>query len=179
MKFSLKWLGDFIEVKQFLEEPENLAKALTTAGLEVESFEDQKDRLKNVVIAQLESVEKHPQADRLTLCKVSTGSKIYSVVCGAKNHKRGDKVVLAKPGAVLPGGFSIKKTRIRNIDSEGMLASKTELGLNLDSGKSFIESSKQSTVETGLDSEKEKSFIESSKKAVTEPGLDTNNQKTF
>ena len=109
MKFSLKWLGDFIEVKQFLEEPENLAKALTTAGLEVESFEDQKDRFKNVVIAQLESVEKHPQADRLTLCKVSTGSKIYSVVCGAKNHKRGTKWSWPSRERFSPGAFPSKK----------------------------------------------------------------------
>ena len=130
MKFSLKWLGDFIEVKSFLKDPESLAETLTQAGLEVESFEDQKAVFKNVVIAELKSVEKHPQADRLTLCKVSTGSESYSIVCGAKNHKAGDKVALAKPGAVLPENFVIKKTRIRNIESEGMLASRKELGLD-------------------------------------------------
>lgn len=132
MKFSLKWLGDFIEIKPFLEDPESLARALTQAGLEVESFEDQKADFKDLVIAELQSVEKHPQADRLTLCKVSTGSESYSIVCGAKNHKVGDKAVLAKPGAVLPGDFIIKKTRIRNVESEGMLASRTELGLDLE-----------------------------------------------
>ena len=128
MKFSLKWLADFIEVKEFFKEPENLVKTLTQAGLEVDSFEDQKAQFKNVVVAQIESVEKHPQADRLTFCKVSTGENSYSIVCGAKNQKAGDKVVLARPGAILPGNFVIKKSRIRGIDSEGMLASRTELG---------------------------------------------------
>ena len=128
MKFSLKWLADFIEVKEFFKEPEKLVKTLTQAGLEVDSFEDQKAQFKNVVVAQIESVDKHPQADRLTLCKVSTGEDSHSIVCGAKNQKAGDKVVLAKPGAVLPGDFTIKKSRIRGIDSEGMLASRTELG---------------------------------------------------
>ena len=129
MKFSLKWLGDFIDIKQFLENPKRLAEVLTQAGLEVDSFEDQRAGFKNVVVALIDSVEKHPQADRLTLCKVSVESDIYSIVCGAKNHKAGDKVVLAKPGAVLPGDFLIKKTRIRGIESEGMLASRKELGL--------------------------------------------------
>ncbi len=128
MKFSLKWLGDFIDTTGFFDEPENLAKTLTEVGLEVDSFEDQKTKFKNIITAKIESVEKHPQADRLTLCKISTGSKNYSIVCGAKNHKEGDKVVLAKPGAVLPGNFIIKKSRIRGIDSEGMLASRSELG---------------------------------------------------
>lgn len=132
MKFSLKWLGDFIEVGNFFNEPENLAKALTQAGLEVESFEDQKAQFKNIVIAQIESVKKHPQADRLTVCKVSTGAESYSVVCGAKNHKRGDKVVLAKPGAILREDFLIKKSRIRGIDSEGMLISRAELGFEVE-----------------------------------------------
>ena len=128
MKFSLKWLGDYIEVKQFFDEPESLAKTLTQAGLEVDSFEDQKDQFKNLIVAQIENVEQHPQADRLTVCKVSTGSNSYSIVCGAKNHKAGDKAVLALPGAVLPGDFAIKKSRIRGVESEGMLASRLELG---------------------------------------------------
>ena len=130
MKFSLKWLGDFIEVKQFFNEPEILAQTLTQAGLEVDAFEDQKAQFENLVVAQIESVEKHPQADRLTICKVSTGDKSHSIICGAKNHKVGDKVVLAKPGAILPGDFKIKKSRIRGVESEGMLASRSELGFD-------------------------------------------------
>ncbi|MDE0092430.1 MAG: phenylalanine--tRNA ligase subunit beta [Oligoflexia bacterium] len=128
MKFSLKWLGDFIEVQPFFKDPGQLATALTQSGLEVDAIEDQKAQFKNVVTAQIESIQKHPQADRLTVCKVKTDKQTYSIVCGAKNHKAGDKVVLAKAGSVLQGDFKIKKSRIRGIDSEGMLASRSELG---------------------------------------------------
>ena len=128
MKFSLRWLADFISAERFFNEPEKLTGRLTQAGLEVDSYEDQKAQFKNVIVAKIESVEKHLQADRLTLCQVFTGEKIYSIVCGAKNHKAGDKVILALPGAILPGDLKIKKTRIRGIDSEGMLASRRELG---------------------------------------------------
>ena len=130
MKFSLKWLSDFIETEGFFKKPSQLSAALTQSGLEVDSFEDQKAQFANVVTAQIESIEKHPQADRLTVCKVKTDSQAYSIVCGAKNHKQGDKVVLAKAGAVLPGDFKIKKSRIRGMDSEGMLASRSELGFD-------------------------------------------------
>ena len=105
-----------------------MAERLTQAGLEVEALEDQKARFQNVVVAQIDSAKKHPHADRLSLCQVSDGSKTYSIVCGAKNYKPGDKAVLARPGAILPGDFKIKKARLRGIDSEGMLASKKELG---------------------------------------------------
>ena len=130
MKFSLNWLGDFIEVQPFFKDPSQLAIALTQSGLEVDAFEDQKAQFANVVTAQIESVQKHPQADRLTVCQVKTKAQTYSIVCGAKNHKAGDKVVLAKAGAVLPGDFKIKKSRIRGVDSEGMLASCSELGFD-------------------------------------------------
>ena len=130
MKFSLKWLGDFIEVQPFFKEPNQLATVLTQSGLEVSAFEDQKAQFKHVVTAQIESVQKHPQADRLTVCQVKTNSQTYSIVCGAKNHKAGDKALLAKVGAILPGDFKIKKSRIRGVDSEGMLASRSELGFD-------------------------------------------------
>ena len=130
MKFSLKWLGDFIETGIFFKDPSQLATALTQSGLETDAFEDQKAQFENIVTAQIESVEKHPQADRLTICKVKTDTHTYSIVCGAKNHKAGDKVVLAKIGAILPGDFQIKKSRIRGVDSEGMLASRSELGFS-------------------------------------------------
>ena len=151
MKFSLKWLADFIEVEAFFKEPSKLATALTQSGLEVEAFEDQKAQFANVVTAQIESIQKHPQADRLTVCQVKTNIQTYSIVCGAKNYKAGDKVVLAQIGAVLPGDFKIKKSRIRGVDSEGMLASRSELGFdskeegiwilpeNTELGKSFAE----------------------------------------
>ena len=128
MKFSLNWLGDFIEVKDFFNEPQKLVTALTEAGLEVDSFEDQRSKFKNIISAELKSVKKHPQADRLTLCEVWTGRQTRSIVCGAKNHKVGDQVVLALPEAILPSGMKIKKSRIRGVESAGMLASREELG---------------------------------------------------
>ncbi|MCY4321933.1 MAG: phenylalanine--tRNA ligase subunit beta [Bdellovibrionaceae bacterium] len=151
MKFSLKWLSDFIEVDSFFEDPSKLAVALTQSGLEVDAFEDQKAQFKNVVTAKIKSVKKHPQADRLTLCEVQTDKQTYSIVCGAKNHKQGDNVILAKVGAILPGDFKIKKSRIRGVDSEGMLLNRSELGFdskdegiwilpkNTEIGKSFSE----------------------------------------
>lgn len=130
MKISLKWIQDFIEVKDFFANPEELAKILTAAGLEVESLENQAASLNHVVVGHLESVEKHPQADRLTLCQVNVKSEILQIVCGAKNHKKGDKVCVAKIGAVLPGNLSIQKTKLRGVDSFGMLCSAKELNLS-------------------------------------------------
>ena len=136
MKFSLSWLGDFVTVDDFLKEPAKLMEALTKTGLEAEGLEDPGSQFKNVVVAEIKSVAKHPQAERLTLCQAAardpgSGEKRdYSIVCGAKNHKAGDKAVLALPGAVLPGNFAIKSRKIRGEISEGMLASAKELGLD-------------------------------------------------
>lgn len=135
MKFSLKWLNDFVSVEDFLSHPEPLTEKLTQAGLELESIENLSKQLDKVVVAKILSVEKHPNADRLTLCKVSTGEKTFSIVCGAKNHKEGDKVALALDGAVLPQDFKIKKTKVRGQESEGMLASASELGLETQQNK--------------------------------------------
>ena len=133
MKFSIQWLADFVTVKDFLSDPDTLSESLTRAGLEVESVQDFSKQFKNVVVAEIKTLDKHPNADRLTLCKVSTGKASYSIVCGAKNHKVGDKVVLALEGAILHGDFVIKKSRIRGEESEGMLASSSELGLKEES----------------------------------------------
>ena len=129
MKFSINWLNDFVKVSDFISKPDKLCESLTRAGLEIEAVENFKEQFKNVVVGEILSVDKHPNADRLTLCKVSTGKNTYSIVCGAKNHKAGDKVALALEGAVLPGDFKIKKAKVRGEESEGMLASASELGL--------------------------------------------------
>ena len=135
MKFSLSWLGDFVEASGFQKNPEKLLEALTKAGLEAESLEDPGARFKNVAVAEILSVERHPRADRLTVCQAASrdpssgGRKVYPIVCGAKNHKAGDKAALALPGAVLPGNFAIEARKIRGEISEGMLASAKELGL--------------------------------------------------
>lgn len=141
MKISLKWLSNYIDIKKFLTDPEGpqkLSALLTQGGLEVEGVENQSQQFKHVVVAKILEMGKHPGADKLTLCKVSTGDKEHKIVCGAKNHKAGDIVVLAMPGAVLPGDFAIKVSKIRGEESHGMLCSEKELGLPGDSGGIMI-----------------------------------------
>jgi phenylalanyl-tRNA synthetase beta chain len=99
------------------------------AGLEVDAMEKLGEGMDSVIVARLTEVKPHPDADRLTLCTVETGSMILQVVCGATNHRAGDLVAFAQVGTELPGGFKIKKSKIRGQDSNGMLCSLTELGL--------------------------------------------------
>ncbi len=134
MKISLKWLNDYVDIAEFLTEPARLARALIDAGLEVEAIENQAENFKNVVTGHIIELGRHPNADKLTLCQVDTGEgRPRQIVCGAKNHKQGDKVVVALPGAVLPGNFAIQLSKIRDVESQGMLCSETELGLKTES----------------------------------------------
>lgn len=130
MKISLRWLNDFIAIEDYFDKASELSKILTAAGLEVEAVENPGEALKNVVVAHIQKLERHPNADRLTVCQVDIGGgTVTQIVCGAKNHKQGDKVVASLPGAVLPGNFAIKKSKIRDVESNGMLCSQVELGL--------------------------------------------------
>lgn len=130
MKLSLRWLNDFVDITEFMRAPGELAKILTNAGLEVESIDDQAKPYQHVVIGHILEKGKHPGADRLSLCQVGTGDGVvHQIVCGAQNHNQGDRVVVALPGAVLPGGFAIKHSKIRGVESGGMLCSEKELGL--------------------------------------------------
>ncbi len=130
MLMSLKWLGDFVEVKEFFTKPESLAEILTKAGLEVETVIDKSKDFNHVVIGLILEKIQHPNADRLSLCRVTTGEGVvHQIVCGAQNHKANDRVVLALPGATLPGNFAIGKSVIRGVESGGMLCSDEELGL--------------------------------------------------
>ncbi len=139
MKISLKWLNEYVDVDEFFARPEELAAHLTAAGLEVDEIENLATPYKNVVIGTLLEVGKHPNADKLTLCQVSTGEGvIHQIVCGAKNHKQGDRVVAALPGAVLPGDFAIKKSKLRGVESAGMLCSEKELQLSEESAGILI-----------------------------------------
>src|SRR5512139_3259203 len=125
MKASLNWIREFAPVSA---PPEEAAARLTQAGLEIEGMTVQGQGLEKVLTATLLKVDKHPQADRLTLCEVRTGQQVHQIVCGAKNHKAGDKVALALPGARLPNGMEIQETVIRKVKSGGMLCSEKELG---------------------------------------------------
>lgn len=130
MKISLKWLNDFIDINDYLAKPNELADLLTKAGLEVEEIQNKGQELASVVVGHIQVKDKHPNADKLSLCQVQVGAgTILQIVCGAQNHKAGDKVVVALPGAVLPGNFAIKKSKIRDVESSGMLCSFKELGL--------------------------------------------------
>jgi phenylalanyl-tRNA synthetase beta chain len=126
MLISYNWLKQYIHLK---EPVETVLERLIHAGVAVENVKHLGRDITQVVVAELLSVEKHPQADRLSLTKVSTGSETFQVVCGAKNIAPGQKVPLAKVGAVLPGNFEIKPAKIRGIESFGMLCSAKELGL--------------------------------------------------
>ena len=130
MKISLKWLNDFVDVADYFEKTQELADLLTRAGLEVEDIQDKAKQFHFVVTGLILEKEKHPNADKLSLCKVTTGEGVvHQIVCGAQNHKRDDKVIVALPGAVLPGNFMIKQAQVRGVDSGGMLCSYKELGM--------------------------------------------------
>lgn len=134
MKISLKWLNQYCNVEDYFSKPGELAERLTSAGIEVEGVEDRSRAFDKVVVGHIRELSAHPDADRLTLCQVDVGEEgLRPIVCGAKNHKAGDKVVVALPGAVLPGNFTIKVSKIRGVESQGMLASPSELGLAEDS----------------------------------------------
>ena len=129
MLVSLKWLRDYIDVELT---PEEIAGKLTMAGLEVDSVNRIKPDFYSVVVAKILSVKSHPNADKLSLCEVSTGEQTFPVVCGAENISAGDIVPLAKVGATIPGGYTIKSSRLRGEISEGMLCSEEELGIGED-----------------------------------------------
>ncbi|HKK01454.1 MAG TPA: phenylalanine--tRNA ligase subunit beta, partial [Desulfuromonadales bacterium] len=131
MIVTYNWLREYVDFDLSADE---LAHRLTMAGLEVDAMEKIGEGLETVVVARLLSVEMHPEADRLTLCQVDPGDgETLQIVCGAKNHRTGDLVALARVGSVLPGNFKIKKSKIRGRESMGMLCSEKELGLAAES----------------------------------------------
>ncbi|OGP53111.1 MAG: phenylalanine--tRNA ligase subunit beta [Deltaproteobacteria bacterium RBG_13_52_11] len=127
MRVSFNWLKEYVDCELA---PSELADLLTMAGLEIEGVEEVGPEFKGVVVAQITSIAPHPQADRLSLCRVKVAEKPYSIVCGARNMKEGDKVALALVGAELPEGVKIQKTTIRGELSEGMMCSEAELGFS-------------------------------------------------
>ena len=127
MKFSENWLRTWVDPKLSSAE---LSHQLTMAGLEVEAMEPVAPAFNSVVVAEVLEVTKHPDADRLNVCKVNVGeAEALTIVCGAPNVAVGLKVPCARIGAVLPGDFKIKQAKVRGVDSFGMLCSAKELGL--------------------------------------------------
>ncbi len=129
MQVGLRWLRDYVDIEA---EPELLAHKLTMAGLEVEAVERWEPAIQHVVVARILDIKAHPRADKLSLCSVTDGRKIYTVVCGAPNIQMGDVVPLAKIGALLPSGATVKEARIRGELSSGMLCSEVEMGVGSD-----------------------------------------------
>ncbi|RLB19206.1 MAG: phenylalanine--tRNA ligase subunit beta [Deltaproteobacteria bacterium] len=129
MKVSLNWLKEYVDINI---SPTALCDALTMAGLEVEGLEPVGDNLQYVVAGRIVRVDSHPDADRLSLCLVDTGSERVQVVCGAPNLHEGTMAPLALPGAYLPIGTRVKESEIRGQTSHGMLLAEDELGLTDD-----------------------------------------------
>ncbi|MDD5021720.1 MAG: phenylalanine--tRNA ligase subunit beta [Endomicrobiaceae bacterium] len=125
MKISYNWLKELID---FDLSPEELSNTLTFLGIET-SILSGGIKWTGVITAKVLEKQKHPNADKLSLCKVNDGIKDYEIVCGASNVDAGQIIPLAVVGAVLPGNFEIKPTKIRGISSEGMICSEQELGL--------------------------------------------------
>ncbi|MCC6549155.1 MAG: phenylalanine--tRNA ligase subunit beta [Ignavibacteriaceae bacterium] len=129
MVISLNWLKEYISLEGISAEV--ISEKLTSAGLEVEKMTDQSAIYKGFVAAHVRECIKHPNADKLSLCKVWDGQNELSVVCGAPNVAVGQKVVLATIGTNIPGkDFIIKKSKIRGAESEGMLCSESELAIS-------------------------------------------------
>ena len=136
MKFSINWLGEFVDLPK---NPEDIADLLTRAGVETKNIETRGAKIDNVIVSQVTASSRHPNADRLTVCEVDDGSGTKrQIVCGATNYKVGDKVPLALPGAKLPNGTEIRKSKLRGVESEGMLCSAIELGLGEDAAGLLI-----------------------------------------
>ena len=126
MIISLNWLKEFVDIRESSQE---LADLLTNIGLEAE-VAGIPESLSGIVIGKVETSEKHPNADRLKLCTINDGTAIHQVVCGAPNVDKGQTIVFAKLGAILPGNFKIKKMKIRGVESCGMICSERELQLS-------------------------------------------------
>jgi phenylalanyl-tRNA synthetase beta chain len=131
MKFTLSWLHDYLSTDAPVAE---IARVLTAIGLEVESITDPAETLGVFKVAEILEAVPHPDADRLRVCQVNDGEQTLQIVCGAPNARAGLKVALAPVGAIIPNGnFAIKASKIRGVESNGMLCSETELGLGKDS----------------------------------------------
>ncbi len=127
MKIALSWLREWVDLPT---DSAVLAQALTMAGFEVEAQQAATVPFVGVVVAEVVSVEAHPEADKLRVCQVSIGgAERFTVVCGARNVRVGLKTPLATLGALLPGDVRISRAKLRGIESEGMLCSARELGL--------------------------------------------------
>lgn len=127
MLVSYQWLKDYVDIEM---DPEELAHRLTMAGLEVSSIKKLGGNVEGVVVGYVEKVEPHPNAEKLSLCRVDIGNEQLNIICGAPNVTAGQKVPVALVGTCLPTGQEIKRAVIRQVESQGMICSGNELGLD-------------------------------------------------
>lgn len=128
MLVSYNWLNEYVDLNGI--SPDELAEKITKSGIEVEGVEVLDEGIKNVVIGYVVEREQHPNADKLNKCLVDVGEgDPIQIICGAPNVDKGQKVAVAKVGAVLPGNFKIKKAKLRGEESNGMICSLQELGI--------------------------------------------------
>ena len=147
MKFTLSWLKQHLETNSDIE---TILKKLTNIGLEVESSYNPSEALNGFIAAKIISTKPHPDADRLQLCLIDTGTEEIEIVCGAKNAKEGLTTIYAPVGSTIPAsGMKLKKAKIRGIESSGMLCSEKELNLGDDS-EGIIELSGQISPGTSI-----------------------------
>ena len=130
MKVTINWLNEYVDLKGLAAE--EIAEALTMAGLEVEVVQPLGRELQPILVGRVLEVEKHPEADKLTLCRVDAGQGPVTIVCGAPNVRAGISVPVAVPGVTTPAGQTIQAATIRKRTSYGMLCSEKELGLSED-----------------------------------------------
>lgn len=143
MKISLNWLKQYIDLNDLTTK--DIVDKLTMSGLEVEDVVDENELYKNFIVAEVKSVSKHPNADKLSVCEVFDGKETLQVICGAPNVAADQKVVFAPVGTLIPNGnFQIKKAKIRGVESNGMICAEDELLLSEDhSGIMVLDSTLQ------------------------------------
>ncbi|WP_243547107.1 phenylalanine--tRNA ligase subunit beta [Pseudodesulfovibrio tunisiensis] len=124
MLISFDWLREFVP---FEGEAQELGDRLTMLGLELDSIEDPFEKVKDIVVGHVVECGRHPEAEKLSVCKVDVGDEVLDIVCGAPNVGQGQKVPVAKVGTVMPGGLKIKKAKLRGLPSHGMICSEREL----------------------------------------------------
>ena len=122
---NLDWVGDYIDISD--QDLKELARKITESGINIEKVIT--NHIDNLTIGEVVECENHPDSDHLHVCKVNVGNEELQIVCGAPNVRKGLKVVVALPGTILPGNFEIKKSKIRGVESNGMLCALYELGL--------------------------------------------------
>ncbi|MBS4034959.1 MAG: phenylalanine--tRNA ligase subunit beta [Ignavibacterium sp.] len=131
MRISLNWLKDYVDLNGI--PVSEIVHELTMSGLEVEDYTDQSELYRNIIVGEVKEVQKHPNADKLSVCKVFDGKDELQVICGAPNVEAGQKVVFASVGAVIPNGkIQLKKAKIRGVESHGMICAEDELLLSED-----------------------------------------------